>query len=71
MRAGHTWRKYNLLIRKVIKENSVGKRPFGRPHLKWNDCVGKDVETVELDSHWRELAENRDRWQYVYVAVWS
>jgi len=28
-------------------------------------------ETVELESHWQEVAEDRDRWQYVYLEVWS
>jgi len=26
---------------------------------------------VEPNNHWQEIAEDRDRWQYVYLAVWS
>jgi exonuclease III len=69
--AGHAWRKHESLIKKVIEENPVGRRPLGRPRLRWEDCVKKDTETVEPNSHWRDLAEDRDRWQYVYLEVWS
>lgn len=58
-------------IRKVIEENTVGRRPLGRPCLRWGNCVKKDVGTVEANSHWQILAEDRDRWQSVYLAIWS
>ncbi|VVC32422.1 Reverse transcriptase domain [Cinara cedri] len=45
--AGHAWRKHDSLIRRVIEENPVGRRPLGRPRLRWKDCVRRDTETVE------------------------
>ncbi|VVC44605.1 Reverse transcriptase domain [Cinara cedri] len=69
--AGHAWRKHDSLIRRVIEENPVGRRPLGRPRLRWEDCVRRDTETVEPECHWQEVAEDRDRWQYVYLEVWS
>lgn len=45
----------------LIKNNSVGRRPLGRPHLRWEHCVKKDTETVDLTSHWRDLVEGKDR----------
>jgi len=55
------------LIKNVIEENPVWRRPLGRPCLRWEDCVKKDTETVEPNSYWRNLAKDRDRWQYVYL----
>lgn len=34
MWAGHAWRKEGSLIKAVIKENPIGKRPLGRPRLR-------------------------------------
>jgi len=31
--AGHAWRNQNPLLRAVIEQNPVGKRPLGRPKL--------------------------------------
>lgn len=58
--AGYAWRMQESLIRNVIEENSVGRRSLGKPRLRWEYCAEKDVETVDLNNHWRELAENRD-----------
>ncbi|VVC38751.1 Reverse transcriptase domain [Cinara cedri] len=69
--ARHAWRKHDSLIRRVIEENPVGRRPLGRPRLRWEDCVRRDTETVEPEYHWQEVAEDRDIWQYVYLEVWS
>jgi len=69
--AEHAWRKHDSLIRRVIEENPEGRRPLGRPRLRWEDYVKRDAETVEPENHWQEVAEDRDRWQYVYLEVWS
>jgi len=71
-KVGLAWRKHDSLIRKVIEENPVGRwLPLGRPRLRWVDCVKRDAEAVEPNSHWQEIVDDRDRWQYVYLAVWS
>lgn len=62
--------KHDSLIRRVIEENQYGRRPLGRPHLRWEDCVKRDAEIVEPESHWQEVADYRGRWQYVYLEVW-
>ncbi|KAE9525900.1 hypothetical protein AGLY_013949 [Aphis glycines] len=38
----HTWRKHDSLIRRVIEENSVRRRPLGRPHLR---CIRQWLQT--------------------------
>ncbi|KAL4123060.1 hypothetical protein QTP88_015292 [Uroleucon formosanum] len=51
------------LIKWVIEKEPNGKRPLGRPKLRWEDGVKKEVEKVEPGVKWREVAEDRDRWQ--------
>ncbi|KAE9521507.1 hypothetical protein AGLY_018106 [Aphis glycines] len=41
--AGHVWRKPDALTKTVLQENPRGKRPLGRPRMRWEDCVRKDV----------------------------
>lgn len=52
----------NKIDKKCNRENLVGRRLLGRLRLRWIDCVKKDTETVKPNSHWPDLAENRDRW---------
>jgi len=70
-RGGHAWCKQGSLVRQVIEEESIGKRPLGRPRLRWEDCVKKDLKTLDPGIRWREAAEDRDRWQDLYLAAWS
>jgi len=59
--AGHAWRKQGSMIRTVIENNPAGKRPLGRPRLRWENCVIKDVKRIEANLQWREEAEDRNR----------
>ncbi|KAF0769981.1 ribosome biogenesis protein TSR3 isoform X1 [Aphis craccivora] len=67
----HAWRKQGSLVRQVIENEPIGKRPLGRPRLRREDCVKKDLKMVDPGIRWREAAEDRDRWQDLYLAVWS
>jgi len=69
--AGHAWRKQGTLVKRVIEEDPMGKRPLGRPKLRWEDSVKREIEKIEPDTKWREAAEDRDRWQSLSLAVWS
>ena len=68
---GHVWRKQGSLVRQVLEEEPLGKRPLGRPRLRWDDCVKKHLKTLNPGIRWREAAEDRDRWQDLYLAAWS
>lgn len=37
--ASHTWRNQNLLLRGVMEQNPVEKRPLGRPRMLQDDVV--------------------------------
>ncbi|KAL4098015.1 hypothetical protein QTP88_022689 [Uroleucon formosanum] len=61
--AGHAWRSQNPLLHAVMEQNPVGKRPLGRPRIRWEDVVKKDVEQLGGCSNWRNLALNREGWK--------
>ena len=42
----------------------------GRPHLRLEDCVKRNLRKAEEEERWREKANNRDQWkQITKVAV--
>ncbi|KAL4152897.1 hypothetical protein QTP88_000730 [Uroleucon formosanum] len=52
--AGHSWRKTGSLI-KIVQENAPkGKRPLGRPRLRWEDRIKEDLEKVRPGLDWKE-----------------
>jgi Reverse transcriptase (RNA-dependent DNA polymerase) len=71
MWAGHAWRKKDAMINTVIREEPKGKRPLGRPRLRWEDCVKREVKEVDPRANWREIAENRIRWREICFTGWS
>jgi len=41
-----------------------GKRPLGRPRLRWEDNIKMDLQEVGCGGmDWIELAQDRDRWR--------
>ena len=41
-----------------------GKRPLGRPRLRWVDNIRMDLQEVECGyMYWIGLAQDRDRWR--------
>jgi len=56
-------RSQNNLIRMIMDENSVGKRPLGRPQLRWEDVIIKDMETLKT------IAMDRVGWRIGCVMV--
>ena len=56
---------YRMLVGKP-----EGKRPLGRPRLRWEDNVRMNRQEVECGiMDWIELAEDRDRWRALVNAV--
>ena len=41
-----------------------GRRPPGRPRMRWEDNVKRDVEQfgMEAPDHWHDVALNRREW---------
>ena len=47
-----------------------GKRPLGRPRLRWEDNKKMDLQEVGcVDMDWIDLAQDRDRWLACVNAV--
>jgi len=47
-----------------------GKRPLGRPRLRWEDNIKIDLQEVGGgDMDWIDLAQDRDRWWALVNAV--
>jgi hypothetical protein len=47
-----------------------GKTPLVRPRRRWEDNINMDLQEVEggvID--WIELAQDRDRWRALVIAV--
>ena len=69
--AGHAWRKEGSLLRTVIEKVPQGKRPLGRPRLRWEDRVKEDVEKVKPGEEWKVLSLERESWRQICWTVWS
>jgi 3-oxoacyl-ACP reductase-like protein len=49
---------------------SEGKRPLGRPRLRWEDNIKIELQVVGcIGLDWIELAQDRDRWRAIVAAV--
>ena len=47
-----------------------GKRPLGRPRLRWEDNIKMYLQAVGCGGmDWIEVAEDRDRWRTLVNAV--
>ena len=47
-------------IRAVAEMKMEGKRPRGRPKLRWNDTVRRDLKAWNINEEW---AADRERWK--------
>jgi hypothetical protein len=48
----------------------VGKRPFGRPRLRWEDGIRMDLKEIGWGSvDWIQLAQDWDRWRALVNTV--
>jgi hypothetical protein len=51
---------------RVLVGKPNGKRPLGRPRLRWDDNIKMDLQEVGYGGmNWTEVALDRDRWRAV------
>ena len=57
-------------IYRVLVGKPEGKRQLGRRRRRWEDNIKMDLQEVECRGlDWIELAEDRDRWWALVIAV--
>ena len=55
---------------RVLVGKPEGKRPLGRPRLRWVDNIRMDLQKVGCGyMDWIGLAQDRDRWRTLVSAV--
>jgi hypothetical protein len=53
-----------------IKGGPEGKRPLGRPRLRWKDNIKMNLQEVGGGREdWKELVQDRDRWRALVGTV--
>ena len=51
-------------VHRVLVGKPEGKRPLGRPRLRWEDNIKMDLQEVGGGcGDWKELAQDRERWR--------
>ena len=62
--AGHLVRiDASKLAKRAEVEKHLGRRKRGRPQLRWEDCVRRDMRRSGEDERWREGAADRKLWK--------
>ena len=57
-------------VHRVLMGKPEGKRPLGRPWLRWEDNIKMGLREMGCRGmDWIELAEVRDRWRALVNAV--
>ena len=51
--------------KKVLNGKFHNTRLVGRPRIRWEDVVKKDVLQILGTRGWRRRAENRDEWRHL------
>ena len=69
--AGHVARMGDRTgVYRVLVGKPEGKRPHGKPRLRWEDNIKMDLQEVGFwVMDWIELAQDRDRWRALVNAV--
>ena len=54
----------------VLVGKPEGKRPLGRPRLRWKDNIKMDLQKMLCEvTDWIELAQDRDNWWTLVNAI--
>jgi len=57
-------------VHRVLVGKPEGKRPLGRPRLRWEDNIKMDLQEVAGGyGDWMELAQDMDRWRSLVSTV--
>ena len=63
-RAGHVERmEDDRLPKRAAELREEGRRRRGRPRLRWEDCVKRDVRKAGEDEDWKKKTRDRGGWK--------
>jgi hypothetical protein len=68
---GGAWSVYGekRVAYRILVGRPEGRRPLGRPRLRWEDNIKMDLQEVEWGMNWTELAQERNRWRALVNTV--
>jgi sorting nexin-29 len=70
--AGHVARmEEGRMIGNIARGTPEGRRPVGRPRMRWRDNVKRDVGALgaETPEDWWDLAQSREQWRHLVLAA--
>ena len=54
----------------ILTGKPIGKRPLGRPRLRWEDNILMDLEEIGINAGiWVDSAQDRDYWRALVNAA--
>jgi len=60
------------VVYRILMGKSEGRRPLGRPRLRWANNIRTDLQEVVCGyTDWIGLAQDRDKWRKLVSAVMS
>jgi hypothetical protein len=70
--AGHTARmcRGGIYIYRILVGKREGKRPLGKPRLRWVNNIKMDLRVIGWDGvDWIDLAQDRDQWRALMIRI--
>jgi hypothetical protein len=57
-------------VNRIFVGKPEGKRPLGRPRLRWMDNIKMDIREIGWDIvDWMDMAQDRDQWRALVNTV--
>jgi hypothetical protein len=50
------------MVKTIYSWKPISRRPIGRPKIRWEDDVRKDIQTLKVPN-WKILVQDRRRWK--------
>jgi len=52
------------IVKAIYSWKPISKRPTGRPKIRWEDDVKKDIHRLKVPN-WRTFVQDRRRWKWL------